>query len=169
MHWAARMPIPDWPDYFADRHGQIWSRKSGDWRRMRLALESSGAGHLHVELGRGSRKSAMNVMVHRLVCSAFNGRPQPGQIARHLDGNPGNNDPRNLAWGTFQDNSADMIRHGRSLVGTKNHKAKLTDAEVLEIRRRRSNGETIVSLEAAFGVTNTNISFICLRRTWRHI
>jgi hypothetical protein len=33
---------------------------------------------------------------------------------RHLDGNPTNNTPENLAWGTHAENCMDTVRHGRS-------------------------------------------------------
>src|SRR5690349_6456701 len=40
-------------------------------------------------------------MGHLLVCEAFHGpKPFPEAQVRHLDGNPANNNARNLKWGT---------------------------------------------------------------------
>jgi hypothetical protein len=52
--------------------------------------------------------------VHRLVCRAFNGEPFEGAVVRHLNGDPKDNRPENLKWGTCAENTADIIRHGRN-------------------------------------------------------
>ena len=65
---------------------------------------------------RGYRQVAIHgrtVAVHRIVCEAWHGSPQPGQEVRHLDGEKSNNTPTNLAWGTSGDNARDTIRLGR--------------------------------------------------------
>lgn len=52
-------------------------------------------------------------LVHQLVCAAFHGaRPDELPHTRHLDGNPSNNVPENLRWGTGRENSLDSVRHG---------------------------------------------------------
>lgn len=51
--------------------------------------------------------------LHRIVAEAFLG-PSDLPMVRHLDGNPTNNRPDNLAWGTSLDNAEDRRRHGRS-------------------------------------------------------
>lgn len=50
--------------------------------------------------------------IHRLLAQTFLG-DIPGQLVRHLDGNPLNNRLENLAWGTAQDNTDDRKAHGR--------------------------------------------------------
>lgn len=52
--------------------------------------------------------------VHRLVCEAFHGERPDGAVVRHLNGNYLDNRAENLCWGTWAENSADMVRHGRS-------------------------------------------------------
>lgn len=71
--------------------------------------------------------------VHRLVCEAFHGPSHLPEV-RHLDGNPANNRPSNLAWGTQAQNAADRAQHGRTVRGEKSRRAKLTDEQVTEIR-----------------------------------
>lgn len=71
-----------------------------------LAPWTDPDGYLHVPL-RGQRRA-----VHTLVAAAFLGpRPEDMQV-RHLDGDPSNNRPENLAYGTGSDNCLDMVRHG---------------------------------------------------------
>lgn len=50
--------------------------------------------------------------IHRLLLSTFVRPPLPGEVVRHLDGNPQNNALENLAWGTQKDNEGDKRRHG---------------------------------------------------------
>lgn len=52
--------------------------------------------------------------VHTLVAEAFIGPRPPGQVIRHLDGDPLNNVPANLAYGTVTENIHDTIRMGRN-------------------------------------------------------
>ena len=42
--------------------------------------------------------------VHRLICEAFNGKPENGQVCMHLDEDASNNRPDNLKWGTQKEN-----------------------------------------------------------------
>lgn len=51
-----------------------------------------------------SRRGHKTMKIHRLVCEAFNGEPEPGQICMHDDENPANNKPGNLKWGTQKQN-----------------------------------------------------------------
>lgn len=50
--------------------------------------------------------------------------------------------------------------------GESHPNAKLTASDVVEIRRRASEGETQVSLARKFGVRQTNISLIVTREAW---
>lgn len=56
----------------------------------------------------------VNHCVHTLVIEAFHGPRPDGMVARHLDGDPTNNHPTNLRWGTSAENAADMLAHGRN-------------------------------------------------------
>lgn len=54
-------------------------------------------------------------------------------------------------------------------LGSSSHKAKLNEKQVLNIRRRLSNGETGRALAKEFNTTFKNISAIKLRKSWTHI
>lgn len=49
------------------------------------------------------------------------------------------------------------------------HRAKLTEAAVLDIRKRHANGETQHKLAAAFNVSQPTIAAIVSGATWRHV
>jgi hypothetical protein len=53
--------------------------------------------------------------------------------------------------------------------GSAHGNAKLTEADVVEIRARRTRGEPYRVIAAAFGITPTNACFICKRKAWAHV
>lgn len=82
--------------------------------------------------------------------------------------------PGHLFLGTAGDNIRDCVSKGRNvpkgLPGTTNHKAKLTDADVHNIRTRyRTKGNTAASLAIEFGVAPCTIAQVGRLETWRHI
>lgn len=68
----------------------------------------AGPGYQYVQLGQEGPKCA----VHRLVCIAFHGHPPKDHEVGHLDGNPMNNTPSNLAWVTRSENAKHKQIHG---------------------------------------------------------
>jgi hypothetical protein len=61
-----------------------------------------------------------------------------------------------------------MVRHGTRLMGSA-ARSKLGEDDVLEIRRRRSEGVKFADLAESFGVCRQNIEAIVYRRSWRHL
>lgn len=130
-------PIPSAPneDYMAGTDGQIYSRTKYkgfgrkeyvDW--YPLKGHATKKGYRSISMCHENRKVTKNV--HRLVCLAFHGEPATKALqVRHLDGNPENNRPENLSWGTQIENWQDREAHGRGCKGEKHWAAKLTDAE----------------------------------------
>lgn len=106
--------------------------------------------------------------IHRVVCELFNGRPQDGQICRHLDGNKYNNAAKNLAWGSYVDNSQDMILHGNGLFGVKNPMAKLTQEQVFLLRQKREKTKMpYYKLAKEFGVSTMTAFRAITQRSWK--
>lgn len=97
----------------------------------------------------------------------------PGQLnALHRCDNRACCNPRHVWLGTLSDNNKDRARKGRSAVniypskGEKNGRAKLTVKDVRWIRR-----SPLLNIEVArkLGVSDTLISDIRLRKTWKHV
>jgi hypothetical protein len=108
--------------------------------------------------------------VHRLVCEAFHGSPPAGKNqTAHLNGNRQDNRACNLMWATVAENLAHKHEHGTIPRGESHYKARLTERDVLEIRRRRAAGERRDKLAHQFGVTVGQIKSITARLCWRHI
>jgi hypothetical protein len=107
--------------------------------------------------------------VHFLVCEAFHGDRPEGAVVAHGDGDPSNNRAGNLRWSTRWQNEHDKRRHGTALLGEQHHRAKLTEADVRNVRRRRAAGEAGNALAREYGVTPSAICAIVKRRVWAHI
>jgi len=60
------------------------------------------------------------------------------------------------------------VTKGRNL-GSKHHNARLTEADVLEIKHRLQDGETCATLGSAYNVSDGTIFSIRSNRTWLHV
>lgn len=80
------------------------------WPGKQLSLALHTFGYPMVGLSRQCDKRV--VCVHVLVLQAFVGPRPPGAEACHRNGNPSDNRPENLYWGTHADNMRDMTAHG---------------------------------------------------------
>jgi hypothetical protein len=123
----------------------------------------------NVESGYGSFfLRARPIGAHRVACAIAHG-PADGHQALHSCDNPICVNPNHLRWGTMAENVEDRCRRGRSAQGSRAGLSRLTETEVLEIRRRVAAGEQQAALARRFGVTKQNIRLIVARRTWRHV
>ena len=161
-----KIPIGD--SYYARADGFIVSKKFGKTRVMAQSLNKQN-GYYSVRLGYEINKYK-TYYVHKLVMLAFVGDVPKDKEVRHFDGDKSNNSSSNLSYGTRLENHSDKIRHGTSGKGVKNSMAKLTDEEVLAIRKKYVNGKYgYVRLGKEFGVSPMNIKRIIKREMWQHI
>lgn len=92
-----------------------------------------------------------------------------GRSVLHACDNPPCVNPAHLRPGTQAENSRDMAERGRSTRGERSSTAKLTEADVREIRERRKAGEMMHVIAEAFGTSTTNVDHIVKLRTWKHV
>lgn len=159
-------PIPGFPGYEASDDGRVRRTSTG---RV-LVARKVRAGHYRVKLTRGGKRA--DQYIQRLVCLAFNGEPpDPNLQACHHDGDPANNTPWNLYWGTPKQNAADRRRHGRDLIGpgSRNPRAKLDESAVRQIRARLESAEAPKEIADEYGVSAATIHRIQTRETWSHV
>lgn len=115
-------------------------------------------------------------LAHRVLCEARHGpSPSRNHEAAHScgKGHEGCVNPRHLRWATKSENCFDAVAHGTSPGfsnrGEGHGMAKLTEADVLDIRHRRANGETAASLAKEFRVHSSCISRATHGPTWSHV
>lgn len=107
-------------------------------------------------------------LVHELVALTFKGPRPPGAWVAHGDGNTDNNTDGNLRYDTPSANHLDKVAHGTLRFCETHHNARLTRADVDDIRRRYP-AESSVALGEEFGVGFDHITRICRGERWaRH-
>lgn len=142
-------PIPSSPndDYCAGSDGHIYSRtryagfgrkELTDWYPL-IGHRDKRKGYVRVSLCHENTKVTRSI--HSLICEAFYGKsPFDGAQVRHLDGDPQNNLPDNLAWGTQAENWSDRRQQGKGVEGEKHPQSKLSDEERSHVRWAVKNG-----------------------------
>lgn len=107
--------------------------------------------------------------VSRLVCEEGNGPPPtPGHQAAHScgKGHLACVTKRHLSWKTRVGNEADRLLHGTSNRGERHGNAKLTNGEVLVIKRLLAGPMLQREIAAKFGVHIMTINNIKHERSW---
>lgn len=111
-----------------------------------------------------------HVYAHRMVCEAANGpMPSGKRDAAHGCGNSSCINKRHLRWATPKENDADKIIHGTTNKGERHGNSKLTDFDVLAIRKRLRQGETQRSVARDFSVHVMTVCNIGLGKRWTHV
>lgn len=124
-----------------------------------------------VERGYGKiRVNERNVSAGQ-VALLLDGRPRiPGTFALHSCDNPPCCNPKHLRWGTADDNIKDRDSRSRTARGERQHLAKLTAAQVAEIRIAAPRGEKARrAMGEKYGVSASLITHVLLRYVWKHV
>jgi hypothetical protein len=74
--------------------------------------------------------------------------------------------PLHLRWATPVENEADKRSHGTHLRGGLCGASKLTESQVLDIRRRVAAGDSQGAIAREYGVSQPAISRIMKRENW---
>jgi len=166
--------------YRVSNRGRVKSLYDGRHKIKRekmLTLFKKNTGYYQVTLSKNKNKTFFSV--HRLVLSAFSGLCPNGMICLHLDDDGTNNNIENLKWGTYSENSRQMVARGRnldfirSIQGEKNPQAKLTGKDIIDIRKtaKKENKKRgwCVKLAISYKVSHSLISMVAGGKRWDHI
>lgn len=170
------LPIVGFDNYEVSDTGEVRTTRARNGRgvcspRPVIPRKVTGKLYLRVTLTNQQGKQ-VDRKIHLLVLEAFSGlRPSLFHDGCHRDGNAANNHSNNLYWGSKQDNANDRVRHGTQIKGEAQNLAKLTEAQVSEIRNalptwKRGMGNMFAK---SFGVGNSTISAVKHKLTWKHI
>ena len=112
-------------------------------------------------------KDEGSLYAHRVSYELAKGPLGEGMCALHTCDNPPCVRPDHLFAGTQRDNIDDMVAKGRSTRGERHPQAKLSLAEVEEVRRRYVAGGVYQDdLGAAFGISQSQVSEIVRGISW---
>jgi len=159
-------PVEGWP-YEVSSLGRVRRTKGGRGTRKNRDIGSLCKKGSYVSVALQNDLVIRRAFVHRLVCEAFHGpAPSPQHQVAHADGNGTNNAASNLRWATSKENHADRFRHGTAAQGVRNGRAKLTEADVRQIRQLGVEGVFHYRIGARFGITQAMTSRIIKRTAW---
>ena len=164
MEWKL---IPDTDgNYFASDNGDIFSKPRPTTSGGLLSQFMRGD-YLSVRLTINSKSKCE--YVHRLVLSAFTNNVGNGLQACHANGSRLDNRSANLIWGTQRENESHKHAHGTAVFGSRAYNSKLTESDVLMIRRRHASGDSPKSIFNDFGISKPCGQNIIYRRSWKHV
>jgi hypothetical protein len=125
-------------------------------------------GYGRIRTGGGQGKS---MLAHRASWEIHNSQKIPdGLCVCHSCDQRNCVNPSHLFLGSNHDNIADRDSKKRQIRGTSHHKAKLTSVQVIEIRKLFHSGRaTKAELSRMYGISDTSIHLIIIRKNWRHI
>jgi len=119
---------------------------------------------------------------HRYSWTIHNGRIPKGLCVLHRCDTPSCVNPDHLFLGTKKDNNADMCRKGRHVSGgthcgrngkyergEHHHNARLTEEDVLNLRRDREFGVSFSKLATRYGIAIGYAFRIATRKAWKHV
>lgn len=124
-----------------------------------FSLDGKGYSQIRLQ-GRGQRG-------HRYVCETVHGPATPPRNhVAHACGVPACVNPRHLRWATRSENMRDTLIHDTHKRGERKENSKLTEADILEIRRLASAGIPQRKIAQRFGVSLAAVSLIHRRQRW---
>jgi hypothetical protein len=129
-----------------------FSEECFEWEGAKV---SGGYGVVHTN-GHGSPQRSVTHIVHEI----FFGPIPEGYIIRHKCDNPPCVNPNHLESGTYKQNTSDMVQRDRCGM------AKLSIAQVKQIRKGIDEGKLQRELASEFGVSISTISEIKTGQRW---
>lgn len=162
-------PVKGYEFYSVSNLGRI-RREISPWRRSVRLLKPHIGQKGYLDVGLRAPGKNKTIRLHRLVALAFL-EPVPGkECINHKNGDK--TDPRadNLEWCTMSENQRhrhDVLKKG-ALGGETHNWAKLTTAQVLEIRQLWAEGQfTQLEIAKKYGVAG--VHDIVNGKDWKHL
>jgi uncharacterized protein involved in tolerance to divalent cations len=143
------------------------------WSKVEISPEGNSCWVWHGQIAQTNGygvtwKDGKHHYAHRVAYELEHSEISTGMRVCHSCDNPPCCRPSHLFLGTQEENIQDMRRKGRNP-----HPLKLTEHDVLEIRRRYENRNvakvTMQQLADEYGVYKGHISKIIHAQKWRHI
>ena len=163
--------IDGYPNYLISNLGRIKSVQRVDrlGRQVKecfMRISTSNGNRSIVTLSNCNGQKTL--AVSSLVAKAFLGSNPDGLLVCHKNGNSKDDRESNLRYDTQAGNCADKLKHGTYQYGQLIGTSKLTEDDVAEIRKRFAAGQLQSVIARDFNTSQTNISSVVRRETWRH-
>jgi hypothetical protein len=154
-------PIEECPDYQISNKGNVMSYKRN--KEIVLKTVMSHRGYLSVKLSHyGVRKM---YKVHQLVLKHFGPPQPPNTTPDHINRVKTENDIQNLRWATPEEQRENSV----PAKGESHGSARLTEVQVIEIKRRLKEKANQAKLAKEYGVGLTQIKNIKAGKRWAYL
>jgi len=133
---------------------------------MKPTKDKRGRGY--VDLRRQGNRN--NRAVHCVVMEAFVSAFPKGLEVCHNNGDNSDNRLFNLRYDTHRNNMLDKNKHGTLVRGEAHYGSKLSNEQVVSIKKLLSRGELLhKDIAQEFGVSPSIIGSIYRGQTWKHV
>lgn len=144
-------------DYEITKDGQVINKHT---HRI-LKPQPNGKGYLRVSI------AGKLQFVHRLVAELYIPNPERKTQVNHKDGNKLNNCVDNLEWVTNQENRNHALEHGLHLCGEACPGAKLSEEDVIFIRKHPEISSEIYA--NMFNISPRTVDDVKSYRIWKQL
>ena len=160
--------LQEFPNYTISKLGVVRNNKT----KKIVKPFKNWNGYIRIALMKDGKRYSR--ALHRLLAQTFIPNPENLPFINHIDGVKDNNELSNLQW---CDRSQNMRHaHDNGLVkgqtgakGSNNGSSKLTEEDVLKIRKLASDGISSKDIAEQFNISRGNCNSIIARKYWKHI
>ena len=155
--------IVGYPNYQVSNSGKI---KSICYNKERMLKPQNMNGYLRVGLSKNGKVNLF--LIHRLVAITFLENIKNSDFINHKNGIKSDNRVENLEWCNASENLNHALVNNLRIMpkGINHHKAKLTEEQILEIRKSNLSQ---TELALMYNVKQPLISSIINKKKWKHL
>ena len=154
--------------------GEVFSKRTN--KILKQHTKRNGYKTIATKIG-GRNGKSLCFKVHRLVATAFIPNPESKPYVNHIDGDPGNNNLKNLEWCTASENTIHAINFGLSnidhILQLNKRKRKLSPDQVIFIRENsklpKHERLTTSDLSNIFNINRATIDRILNNKGYKDI
>lgn len=162
--------IPGFPDYEISTFGKYRRVRRGKSNNSIPRVLKPNVVRKYAKLALYKDGRFKSVSLHRTVLLTFVGEPPTAaHVGAHNDGNTRNNRLDNLRWATSKENAADRILHGTHPRGVASRSTKLTEKQIIAIRRLKQRGIGAPLISAAVGISQSSAERILSGKSFKDI
>lgn len=154
-----KIPIKDFDDYFVTNNGDIFSKKSGKYKKLKPIINANG----YCTIGLRKNNKTYIKFIHRIVAETFLLNPDHKITVNHKNGIKQDNRVQNLEWNTYSENLTHRYRVlGYSAVGKGKTGKECKNSKIVVQMKDGKPIKIFWSAHEAERKTGVNVGHICM-------